>query len=644
MSWISKLYATYENCESLVGKKEADDKTPLLPICHSTQNAQIEVTVDVHGNLKYACTIDKKDAVTIIPVTEDSASRSSGVAPHPLFDKLQYLSGDYAKFVDSKKGGEFFEKYIKELEGWCSSPYRNKKVCAIFSYLEKGTLISDLIGQKVLQCGEDGKLITDVKLDASSQCDAFVRFRVNVEGDREPRVWLDKEVWSSYIKYYLSQQKDRELCYAQGEVMPCSEKHPSKIRNTGDKAKLISANDSEGYTYRGRFVNKSQAISVGYETSQKAHNALKWLIDKQGYKNYEQVIVAWGTKNQSIPSFFEDAVSFFPKEELSLLPSTSEQFAKRLNTAIAGYKYDLEDNAEIVVMGLDSATTGRLSITYYRELNGIELLERIQKWHDTCQWRHTYKSIIEGTDEKGKPKFKRIFFIGAPAPKDIANAAYGPRPNDKLVKATVERLLPCIIDGAGIPYDIVAAITNRAIRPLSMENVYEWEKVRSIACALIKKYRNDRFKEVWSMELDKGVTDHHYLCGRLLAVADEIEGWALREMNEKRETNAIRLFERFAQNPAKTWGVIAKRVNPYEIKLGKMDKSCKWLLEIREDISQKIDPDDFKKIKNLDGRFVLGFDCQKKEIRDEINRRKEARLNSKKAGPETNNDEGGKIE
>jgi len=626
---MKKLYATYENCESMVGKKAADEKTPLLPIAHSTQNAQLEVSLDINGNFRNASIIDKKDAVTIIPVNEDSSSRSSGVAPHPLFDKLQYVAGDYAQFVDTKKGEVFFEKYIKQLEDWCSSPFKNKKVCAILTYLQKGILISDLVEQKVLQCREDGKLNPAIKLDVGSQCDAFVRFRVNVVGDNESAIWLDQDVQDSFIKYYISLQKNKELCYASGQEMSCSEKHPAKIRNAADKAKLISGNDTSGFTYRGRFSDKGQAVNVGYETSQKAHNALKWLIDKQGYKNYDQVIVTWGTKNQNIPPVYGDSSELFADEERLTSPSTSEEFAKRLSTAISGYKCDLDNKAELVVMGLDSATTGRLSIIYYRELNGSEFLERIKYWHSTCVWRHTYKFIVDGVDEKGKPKYKQITFVGAPAPKDIALAAFGSKASDKLIKATVERILPCIVDRARFPYDIVNAAVSRAKNPISMER-FEWEKVRSITCALVRKYRLERFEEEWSMELDKKVTDTNYLCGRLLAVADEIEGWALYEMKDKRETNAIRLFERFAQNPSKTWGIIVKKLIPYEIKLTKLGRNYKWLLDLREEISQKINFDEFNTFKNLDGRFILGFDCQKKEIHDVISNKKVTKSSSNK--------------
>jgi CRISPR-associated protein Csd1 len=74
MGWISLLNETYENNSSFAGKIDKDD-TVLLPISHSTQNAQIEVTIDEYGEFLRAEKItDKENAVTIIPVTEDSGA------------------------------------------------------------------------------------------------------------------------------------------------------------------------------------------------------------------------------------------------------------------------------------------------------------------------------------------------------------------------------------------------------------------------------------------------------------------------------------------------------------------------------------------------------------------------------------------
>jgi len=244
--------------------------------------------------------LGKEETVTIIPVTEDSATRSNGITPHPLCDKLIYVAGDYISYVEKKNGHDFYNKYIEQLEGWCHSIYCNRNVRSILSYLKKKVLISDLIGQKVLVCDEEGLLSKGVKMGASEQSDAFIRFKVEVGGEAESAIWLDPQVYESHINYYLSLQKEIDLCYVKGQAIPCSNKHPAKVRNTGDKSKLISANDTSGFTYRGRFANRTQVVSVGYETTQKAHNALRWLINKQGYKNGDQVIIAWGTENQKI--------------------------------------------------------------------------------------------------------------------------------------------------------------------------------------------------------------------------------------------------------------------------------------------------------------------------------------------------------
>ena len=86
MSWIATLYDTYENIIRQGSKG-------LLPIAHSTQNAHIEVTLNSDSEMISAELVDKDNASTLIPVTESSASRGSGIAPHPLCDKLQYKLG-----------------------------------------------------------------------------------------------------------------------------------------------------------------------------------------------------------------------------------------------------------------------------------------------------------------------------------------------------------------------------------------------------------------------------------------------------------------------------------------------------------------------------------------------------------------------
>ncbi|MEZ6174789.1 MAG: type I-C CRISPR-associated protein Cas8c/Csd1 [Candidatus Scalinduaceae bacterium] len=479
MSWIQKLYETYNNCQSMIGKVTSEKDVPLLPICHTTNKAQIEIVIDNQGNFKRARVVPKDDARTIIPCTESSGGRTSGGAPHPLCDKLQYVAKDYAKYGGSKDS--YFTKYESAIEKWCTS---HPKALAVFEYIKKGRVIEDLITYKVLITGDDGKLIEksvkkskeapDIFKVLKDQSEAFIRWEIEIPNDKCSKVWEDKSLWDSWINYYSNIKQKKTLCYVTGKELLDAEQHPAKLRNDKDKAKLISSNDASGFTFRGRFTNADQACGVGFEVTQKAHGALRWLLSRQGYRNGDQAIVAWATSGAEIPDPLADPLSILGEDTLksddSDNVSVAQNLAVKLRQKIAGYKTNLGDTSGIVVMGIDSATPGRMAITFYRELTGSDFLERLEKWHDTCAWVHDYRYNLETK--------KRIIFVGAPAPRDTAEAAFGNKVDDKLKKATVERLLPCIFDGQMIPHDVVDSAVRRANNRAGME---EWNGIKLLA-------------------------------------------------------------------------------------------------------------------------------------------------------------------
>ncbi len=96
MSWMATLYETYEQgmLLDLPGEK-------LMPISHTLQNAHINIVIDNDGNFKRASVLKKTQVV--LPATEKSAGRSSGEAPHPLADKIQYVAKDYPHYGGKKK-------------------------------------------------------------------------------------------------------------------------------------------------------------------------------------------------------------------------------------------------------------------------------------------------------------------------------------------------------------------------------------------------------------------------------------------------------------------------------------------------------------------------------------------------------------
>ena len=519
VSWTDELYKIYEfNSDREFGENEP----VMLPVAHSTANAQIEITIDLEGNFKGAKTVEKPDAVTVIPATEDSATRSSGICAMPFADKLIYIAGDYSTYADGKKADNsgHFTNYMNQLRKWMAGEYSHPFVSALYKYLDKKCLISDLVSADVIKIDEvSGKFKEKEKISGIAQEDSFVRIII-FTNDSVVKTWKDRSLQDSFISFNSSLMGEKQLCYASGEEIPATYKHPSKIRNSGDKAKIMSANDESGFTYRGRFADKEQAVSVGYEYSQKIHNALRWLREKQGKNIDSLTVIVWASAMQDIPdtseSFFDD--SFFDDltdEKAADIPSTMPLYMDMLNKRIFGVSERLEPNTKVMIMGLDAATTGRINISMYSELESSQYLRNIEKWHSETAWLRFY----------GKSKMKMINSFSV---YDIVRYAFGTEQgafvdcDKKLMRDNILRLLNCITNGAKLPSDIVNALYQKASNPLAYENNYNHRSVLETACGMIRKNIIDGKGDV-SMAYDPNITDRSYLFGCLLAIADKAE-------------------------------------------------------------------------------------------------------------------------
>lgn len=638
MSWLEKCYETYENCQQEIGiqkfQAEGDKRSyvPLLPVAHTTQLVNIEVELDQNGDFQDARLLAKDEQTTIIPCTEESSARTSGVVPHPLVDKLQYIAADYPAYGGAKKSG--WNLYHTQLQDWCSSPYADAKVCAVLRFLEKGCLVASLVKKHILFLDENGKMPTkwtgskDEKpkiletLASADQTESFVRFRVGGIDLAQ-----DEAVRESFIHYYEMKQQRVDYCTVQGKQMAVSTLSPYKIRNPGDRAKLISSNDSTNYTYRGRFVTAEQALSIGYETTQKAHSALRWLISKQGCSNGDQTVVVWGTKGEPIPDITTDsmdlgddfAAAFAQLGQPQLPPATESEYAERFNKAIQGYGKALDEKANTVVMILDSATQGRLSIRYYRELAGSELMKNITDWHRNFAWQLNYRSAPESAEPGQKPKWKRVSFWGAPSPADIAKAAYGEKADKKIIQQTVERLVPCITEGKYLPRDLMLSAVHRATAGIGLEP-WEYQKTCGIACALICGYYHRNKKEDFVMTdgkyVDETIDDRSYLFGRILACAEQIERRVQSQTGETRPTNAERLRLVFVQRPAKTTALLQQKLTPYLNRMRANGVSRDKRYSTLQELVGRLGAENYTN-KPLNELYLLGYACQMMDFREE---------------------------
>lgn len=619
MSWMNQLYKTYE---ANIGK-QVDYGVSLCPIAHMNANAQLEVYISDEGEFISAVEVEKDNAVTLIPVTEASSGRSSGIAPHTLCDTLSYVAGDFSQYCSNEKEKkrlqEKYERYITNLKEWSNSEYTHPKIQAILKYLEKKCLIRDLINVKIVSTNRE-KFFDTKKISGQPYDKALVRFRVIQKGVDVDKVWEDESLISAYTNYYLSMQEGSlDICYFNGKNNMISTNHPKGIVAANYGAKLLSANDNQGYTFRGRFHTAEQAFSLSYEVSQKVHNALTWLAKNYGKPTGSQdkrLFICWNPNGKKTPNILDMFTGINDESDVG----SNEPYKRKLTRMFRGYIEEFEDSDDIIVISLDAATTGRLSVTYYNELSAKDFWKRVIDWGNTCNWFFRINVDNKVGFEVRTPSFYRIVQCAFGRERDEKIEV-----DDRVLKEQNQRLLKCMLDGQRFPLDIMRALVNRASTPTAYHSRNNRERVLSIACAIIAKYYFDYGKITEGdnnyMKLDLDNQDRSYLFGRLLAVYEKVEQITY-DRGEERDTNAIKLQSAFVNHPMQTWKVLDGALNPYFQKL-KLS-SREYYRRIISEITEKLLDEDEKVLnQGLKESYLLGYYLQRAELNKKNTNNKE---------------------
>ncbi len=516
MGLLQKAVETYDCHSSYVGRYREGHEV-LAPVAHVVTRAALEITLDSAGAFCAATAVDKSEPKILIPATESSAGRSgTTVCAHPLCDQLGYLAPYHT---------EKYKNYLEQLEAWDTSAFSHPMLRPIRTYIQGGTILQDLAHCGLIQLKEDGTP-TDEKL--------LVRWRV-LGVSQEDACWRNAELFQAFIQYYqsISQQERQDVCMVTGKTARSAQQHPKGIIAFNGNAKLISANDKAGFTYRGRFAQDWQAATVSYEASQKAHSALRWLAAEQGETFGGRTFLCWNPQGHQTCT----ATGAFRKLSQTVVNPTD--YRDELRKTLSGYQSNLPQQEGVVIAAFDAATSGRLSLTYYNELMGSDFLQRLYQWDLHCCW------------PAGK------FGIQSPSLWEIVNCAFGTqqveknqvklKTDDRVMSQQMQRLVSCRIDGAHIPADLVLALTKKASAPLAYDAKVR-QRILTTACAVIRKYRYDTCKEEWAMTLEPEKKDISYQYGRLLAVLEKVERDTY-DGDTGREPNAIRQQSVFCQRP-----------------------------------------------------------------------------------------------
>ena len=681
MSWMQKLYWTYE----YVQEQGLDDEDLALPF-HMSKAVHLKVILNDKAEFVGAERFEVKKQVPI-QVTEKSSKRAgSAIAPYALHDGLQYIAktaGNYLtieylskvaekdngkkwkeflagtdedkkKFADTEKAKykDCFEFYEKQLSGW--TEFENlKEINIVLQYIQKGSLIEDLLEKQIFSFKDN--ILSVGKDDPFS---LTIVWAVEISNDPHSDLWNKPCIQSRWIEYQeslIQKGRHKSLCCITGDLDYPTEAYP-KINGN---AKLVSANDDTGFTFRGRFYGDkdngdkselgSQAVILGKNASQKAFSALKWLINRQGIRNGKQVILAWSSncisdEDELLSNLYQGDdiyTSLFAKDKIDHSADLGLKTVEQLKKKFHGYKERLAANEQISLLMVDepSKTGGRMSLTFYQEKLRDDYFRDLDEWQDDFAWYQEYKSS---------------WIFSAPSLERIAEVVLTKTEfEDKDRKSRRQlyaRLLPVISGGKSvhIPYDLVQKSFQAACNPFVNYRPEAGEKIRSanwqrnigVACALYKGWRVRHHdlsqRRTYPMSLDTQNRSRDYIFGRLLAVAEHLERTALRIANETRATNAENYMQRFVMRPFHTWEQLETNLKPYKDRLRKdypirisekfvLTSPIGFLNNRENEINQLICVlDDLKQEgcdldKPLEPEFLLGYHSQKMAYRNKSN-------------------------
>ena len=424
MDFFTSLLNAYEKAEEigLVDQRTGDNDPVLLPLYHtslkSNGNNIILIKLNKDGTFYKAEFMPDNQSI-IFPVTSDSVARSgSNPAPHPLVDKLSY----YVQEVSQSQ----YEEFHNQLANWVCFCKEDE----VKDYLEKiqrfilradflNIVLNSLFGESYQR--ENLKVTYQDSNEKSKTIDlsaCFIEFSiVQFHGFKDESVTTYKELHQSFISFVRAFQYNMGVCNISGRNETITNKHRGLMGN----AKIISVSN-KGEAYKGRFKEREDVFSVGYETSEKIHLMIKYLLENNNSSTWlgsSQYLINWfsddlANKSQldivkpEFDSLFEDEDDDIEERHQLIRPNAENQEIG--SSFIKGRKL-FGNDATYYIAILNKTSNGRIALKYFRQLQVSQLLKNLENWQDIYSWEARTKSGIY--------KQKTSNF------NEIINAAYG---------------------------------------------------------------------------------------------------------------------------------------------------------------------------------------------------------------------------
>lgn len=619
MSLLTELYEAYQLSEEAgLVDSHKENNTVLLPIYHNNMKSNGKNIIRIHLNAD--STIDSaqfvpSDEYIIFPVNESSVTRAGSTsAPHPLVDNLNYIApnnsdnhrtfralfSNWYEFLDDSHDTKQFLTVIKHFI------FSQDMLSQIVDHLLEHTpyVLKDL---EVQWTEINGDRRLQKTLDLSK---LFLTYSINeFDGLRNMDTTKYVNLHQSYIDYVNTHLVPNGFCGVSGEYTYTSSKH----RGLQGNAKLVSvSNNTE--TYLGRFVNKMDVFTIGYQTSEKIHLMLKYLLTNKNSSTWlgeQQYLINWfstdisnessfSINNSSLYNLFENV----SQEQNQMHYQAVSQRSKEVGRSIYTGHLSIDKDSNYYVAIVDKSSNGRLSLKYFRKMQASQLTRNLEKWQLLNHWEYYHFDM-------------QSYGVRVPSMNEIIMNTFGVERDGKLVfdngnykKDLTQKLVSCLIDGSPIPRNFVNHMDINIRKRLSYST--KWNSIVGVACSILNNEREGTFNPM----VDKLNLDRSYLFGRLLAIYELIESRTF-DKDTTRVTNASKYWSSFTNNPENIMQTLEEKIKPYEKKLrishpGLFFKIQKEKEEIITHLDKHTSAQDANK--RLGYQFIFGYYSERKFI------------------------------
>ncbi len=545
-------------------------KRELPPLYMAFVDFKYAIVIDEDGQYKRLELLGGEDGVTLLTFRPEE--RTSSPIPHSLGDNGSYVLGlkdiKPNKPIDitnelskNKKNHDAFKDSVNAL--YKELPY-NKYVKAIYLFYQK-------YGKETIE-----KMMSDVNWDGlCKSINKNITFRI------QGKLWLaasDEEVINYRVKNMLNGNKPVICLITGNNAKPVSTTYSSYINGSKSNAKLVSFQVSSGYDSYGKKMGLNAPISD--EAEFKFTTSLLSLSSKKSRNKFligNRTFLFWSSKDDEAGSLAEDSIfSMFGFQEQEDDPNRKiEQVRKVFSSIYSGnLRTSLDDKFYILGLAPNSA---RIAVTYWAEILLKEFAILILRHFDDME-------IID-TRKEPRPYMSLRSILSA--------VTQGGKPSDATPNLP-ESIIKSIFQGNAYPYTLFTSCLRR---------IRAEQSIGVTRAALIKAYLNriNKTKEIKVM-LDKENQNQGYLCGRLFAVLDKIQG----DVNNQHSIRE-RYMNAASSTPAAVFATILNLSSHHSEKLNEGSKI--FYEKMKQEIIDKISANGFPAHLDLQdqGRFFVGY-------------------------------------